>query len=138
MSGCLGNEKEKEKGTERDSIGQEGHEHGVWLEYSRSPGWEWLATPGRDTRVPRLLSGPCLDNHGRPEGNWVSDRSLGRIGSCTLCVSSPWGPLALCLPQFLPRPHPLSLPPISPHTHSQRASLTELYTLLPSKPSSTP
>lgn len=47
MSGYLGKEEEKEKGTERDSMGQGGHDHGVRLEYTAGlqagSGWPHLA-----------------------------------------------------------------------------------------------
>lgn len=121
------------EGTERDSTVPGGHGHGVRLGYSRAPGWEWLTTPGSGATVPRLLPGPCPDNHGRPEGKWVSDTGLGRLGVCAFCVPFPWGshrssrtnpcsrpPLvsAQAPPCSLRLPSPLALTAREPFSHS--------------------
>lgn len=101
---------------------------------------QWVQSPQTSPQATRI-SGPQADNHGRPEGNWMSDAAPGRLGVCAFCVLSPRGPQSLtqnislptASPGSCPDHTPLSVLPISPHTHSQRAFFPGLAMLVPSK-----
>lgn len=70
-------------------MGQGGHEHEVRLRVADHT-WQWRQSPQT-----ALWSLP--DNHGRLEGNWVSEgNGPGEDGGvCAFCVPFPWAPLLI-------------------------------------------